>query len=132
MSALSRAQAAFVFRYIAERSFGQDEHGNYRSTGLEATTTYDAGFDFVCAFQETFPGKIADPNSDKASARLRRLLKRLHDDDWLDRWRCSNHDQYHPMNEPNWQFVYKLPQWLINDIKTGRTTPEAAATEWSG
>ena len=132
MSALSRAKAAFVFRYFLDRTSSKDINGNYRSVSLEGTTTYDDGLDFVVEFGDAFPGRTEDPNHLRASARLRRLLKQLWADGWLDRGRLSNHDQYHPREEPNWQMVYRLKPWLINDLAYGRLTPEQAAERWAG
>lgn len=127
MSALLRSKAAFVFQHILDASLP----GSH-SASVSATTTYDDCLDFVCAFDDEFPGAKADPNHQAASRRLRALLKRLHDDGWLDRWRLSNHDQYHPGQEPNWQYAYALPARIYQAMKTGQMTPEDAAKRWIG
>lgn len=130
---LAARKAAFIYRYFLNHSLGgTDQYGHYRSVSLEATTTYDDGLDFVVAFDRAFPGKANDPNHTLASARLRRFLKTLHDDGWLDRNRVSNHDQYHPQQEPNWQFVYRLPPDIIDKLKKGEISPEHFAEKWSG
>ena len=41
MSPLASKKAAFIFRYILERSFGEDGYGNYSSTSVSNTITYD-------------------------------------------------------------------------------------------
>ena len=130
MKTISR-KAAWVFRYFLERSFGRDGNGNYCSTHLEAAATYDDGMDFSVAFGDAFPGRSLDPNHRNASARLSAILRLLAADKWLERWRMGNQSDGLP-GDPKWQYVYKLPQWLINDLKTGRLTPESAAEKWGG
>ena len=125
MSALLRSKAEFVFKYILDTS----RHGSH-SASVSATTTYDECLDFVCSFDDAFPGRTPDPNHVAASRRLRALLKRLHDAGWLDRWRLSNQDQYHPGQEPNWQYAYALPEPIYQDMKAGKMTPEDAAERW--
>jgi len=126
-------QAAFVFRYFTERSFGQDTGtSEYMSALIETTTTYDDGLEFVVAFQEAFPGRVLDGDHYRASARLSRLLKLLHDDGWMERINVSNYEQYHPRDEPNWQYAYRIPGDLLARLKTGKETPETLAERWSG
>lgn len=126
MSALSCSKAAFVFRYLFERSIGS------ASYHCEVSLSYDDGMDFVVSFGEMFPGRCTDTNHVNAQKRLYALAKRLVDDGWLDRWRVSNHDQYHPRNEPNWQYVYALKPCLLRDLRSGKLTPESAAERWGG
>jgi hypothetical protein len=55
MSEPTHSQIAFVFRYFAERSFGRNQQGNYRSVALEATTTFDEGTDFWTSAEHFLP-----------------------------------------------------------------------------
>lgn len=124
-------KAAWVFRYFLDRSHGTDGGGNHRSTSLCATTTWDDSLDFAVAFGEAFPGRAKDDNHTLASARLTAMLRELEKDGWLERWRVGN-EADGSWGTPKWQFNYKLPQWLINDLKTGVHTPESAAEKWGG
>ena len=127
---LRHRKAEFVFQYLLDGTHSQDGMGNYRSLTLASTTTYDDDLAFVCSFGDAFPGQQPDQNHDLASRRLRRFLNILSEDGWLRRWRCSNHDI--DRHEPSWQYVYDLPQWLVNDLKTGKLTLQTAATVWAG
>ena len=131
MGAIAQRQAEFVFQYFLDRIHASDGRGNWYAPSLEATTCYDDGLDFVYAFQQAFPGRTPDQNHICASKRLRRLLKRLADENYLDRGRLGNHDRATP-DEPRWQFVYQPPQWLANELKTGVLSPKAAAMAWGG
>lgn len=124
-------KAAWIFRYLLERSHGSDGHGTYHSTHLSGATTFDDDLDFVVAFGEAFPGRADDSNHLLAAARLSRMLRELAKDGWLQRMTVGNQDGG-IQNTPTWQYAYKFPQWLINDLKTGKHTPESAAEEWGG
>lgn len=128
--ATAQEKAEFIFQYFLDRSFGSDGHGKYCSTHLTAIPTWDDGMDFAVDFESEFPGNKPDPNHKLASARLSKILKRLADDKWLDRWRLGN--EIDCPGTPKWQYNYKLTQWLINGFKTGRYTPRSAAVEWGG
>lgn len=124
-------KAAWIFRYILDRSFGTDGRGDYHSTHLSGATTFDDDLDFVVAFGEAFPGRKDDPNHLLAASRLSRMLRELAKDKWLERLLVGNQDGG-IQNTPTWQYAYKLPQWLINELKTGIHTPESAAEKWGG
>lgn len=124
-------KAAFIFRYFMERSHGRDDRMNYHCTHLTAIPTWDDGMDFAVDFRERFPGRKPDPNHELASVQLIRVLKQLCKDGWMARWRLGNEDGGR-MGTPKWQYIYQLPQWLINDLKKGILTPETAATAWGG
>lgn len=126
----TQSKAAFVFRWFADRTFGHDDQGHYHSSICTATPTFDDGLDFVCAFDESFPGRVPDGNHVRASSRLSSLLRKLTDDGWIERWRLGN--EIDLPGTPTWQFCYKLPQWLIDDLKYRRLTPEDAAKRWGG
>ena len=129
MKPVSR-KAAWVFRYFQERSFGRDD-GCYRSAHLTAATSFDEGMDFAVAFGDAFPGRAPDPDHKLASARLSKVLAILAADNWIVRWRLGNESDGLP-GCPKWQYSYKLNDWLITDLKTGRLTPESAAQQWGG
>lgn len=120
-----KAQVAFVFRYFKEHSFGTDGKGNYLCHVTETTTSYDHGLDFCEAFHKEFPGYRRDPNFINTSARLSRLMKHLSDEGAVIRWRLSN--EKNVRNDPIWQWCYKLPQDIINELKTEKETPETMA-----
>lgn len=122
-------RVAFVLRYFMENSQGLDGKGNYRSTLMEGTTTYDRGMDFSVAFREAFPTGRPDPTNKLGGYQLSIWLRRLSKDRWLERGILGN-EQMLPY-EPKWQYVYSVPQWLINELKSGRVTPEAAAHVWA-
>src|ERR1051325_1259548 len=105
--------------------------GNWTG-GCDVCTTYDDGEAFVSAFAGAFPGRKPDGNFILAASRLRRLVKEAFDDGWLDRFRLSNHDQYHPGQEPNWQYVYSIPAEYCRKLKRGDWTPEYMARRYQG
>ncbi|QGZ14207.1 hypothetical protein PP940_gp151 [Rhizobium phage RL2RES] len=128
-------QAEFVFDYLLSRSAGTfvGSHGSgYSTPHYSGCTTYDNDLDFVVAFQEEFPPRKPDPNHVRSSINLRRVLKDLFDDGYLDRFRLGNHDRYHPHDEPTSQFVYKLCQWVLKDCKRDGKTPKDIAIMWNG
>lgn len=129
MSLLTQ-KAAFVFRWFTDRTHGHSSDGHYHPPSYEATVTFDDGMAFVTAFAAEFPGRALDVNHTLASARLTKLLRTLLADGWMERWRIGN--EIDLPGTPRWQFVYAPPQWLIDDLKNGRITPEAAAEKWGG
>lgn len=124
------SQCAFIFSYLYDtmRSYSNGEWAG----GCDGCTTYDEGEAFVGAFAEMFPGRKPDPKGALASKRLRRLMAEMHADGWLYRRRLSNHDQYFPQNEPNWQFVYRLHDDHATKIKLGHWNPEYLARRYLG
>jgi hypothetical protein len=124
------AQCAFVFAYLYG-TMRQYPDGKWAG-GCDGCTTYDDGEAFANEFGERFPGRIADPKGARASKRLRRLLAEMYADGWLDRFRLSDHDQYFPANEPNWQFVYSVAPEYANKLKSGDWTPEYMARRYEG
>ncbi|AIK68446.1 hypothetical protein P10VF_233 [Rhizobium phage vB_RleM_P10VF] len=125
-------QAEFIFDYFLSRSAGTYSTGDYSTISLSGCTTYDDDLDFVAAFQDLFPPRKPDPNHVRSSINLRRILKDLFEDGYLDRHRQSNHDQYHPQDEPNSQFVYRLCQWVLKECKRDGKTPKDIAIMWNG
>lgn len=133
LSVLAAKKAEFIFQFFMDEPISTDaSNGEHRSSQISATTTYDDALDFVVAFGEAFPGRLSDPNHKNAARRAADILKQLFDDGWLDRFRQSNHDQYHPANEPNWQYAYSLPHTYIKRIKESRETPTSLAEKWGG
>lgn len=129
-TSLVHQRIAFVLRYFAERSFGRDHQGTYRSIALEATTTFDDGTDFCVAFAEAFPGRKPDPDHLLSSKRLTNVLRRMWEDGWLERWRLGN--EVDLPGTPRWQFVYKVSDRTMTELKTGKLTPEDAAIRYLG
>jgi hypothetical protein len=125
-------QAEFVFDYLLKRSAGTYGDGTYSTPSLSGCTTYDDDLDFVAAFQELFPPRKPDSNHVRSSINLRRVLKQLFEDGYLERYRQSNYDQYHPRDEPNSQFAYKLCQWVLKDCKRDGKTAADIAIRWNG
>lgn len=119
----------WVLRYLLDRSFGKSGE-NYQTPYIEATPTFDDGADFIEAFRQKFPTGKADPNLTNTSARLSNVLRTMHRDGWMERWRLGN--EVDLPGTPRWQYVYQLPQWLINDFKTGKETPRGIAGRYKG
>lgn len=124
------AQVAFIFEYL----FGSmSRYGNGEwAGGCDVCTSYDDGQAFVAAFAEKFPGRLPDINFTLASNRMRRLVKEMTDDGWLERFRLGNHDQYHPAQEPNWQYVYSIPAEYAEKLRKGQWTAEYMARRYLG
>ncbi|AKE44837.1 hypothetical protein AU106_gp206 [Sinorhizobium phage phiM9] len=124
-------QAAFVIDYMTKNSFGTYNGGReFGSKSFSGCTTYDDDLDFICAFGDAFPPRKPDPNHILSSITLRRVLKQLSDDGYLDRGRLGN--EKYVRQEPSWQFVYSLKQWVLKDIRTNGKTAEEIAIEWNG
>jgi hypothetical protein len=124
------AQCAFVFSYLFDCMTGYT-NGEWGG-GCDGCTTYEDGEAFCEAFSQAFPGRKPDLDLSRASRRLRRLLGLLHEDGWLYRHRISNHDQYHPGQEPNWQYNYRLLDSDATKIKAGKLTAEDMARRYTG
>lgn len=93
--------------------------------------TYDAETELCDAFAEAFPGRKRDPSHRLAGARLYRLLSGFDGRrGFFSRGRLSNHDQYHPQQEPNWQLVWQLNTSTYLALREGRTTPARVAWVW--
>ncbi|MBB3268859.1 hypothetical protein FHW79_006536 [Azospirillum sp. OGB3] len=129
------AQCAFVFQRLYDvLSWGNESRNGgpmvFRSYGgLTCGTIYDDELDFITAFAEKFPGRTDDTQN--AAARLRRLLKQLADDGWLDRKVRPNYKEY--LGEGgNWSYEYSLPQQLAMKIRDGKTTAEEMARRYQG
>jgi hypothetical protein len=110
----------WVLEYLLARSLGRDVHGNFCGVHIETTPTFDDGMEFVVAFNEAFPGRVSDPNLTLGSARLARVCRRMVRDGWLERWRLGN--EVDLPGTPRWQWVYRIPQAVLNDLKNQRIT----------
>lgn len=132
MRASKQERAAFVFRHFMDGTHGTDGRGNYHCIHRTVSTSWDDDLDFIVDFGNEFPGTREDGNHLLAASRLRKIMTELWRDKWLERWALGNQDAWSLPGTPKWQYNYKLPQWLINDLKTGKLTPESAATAWGG
>ena len=131
-SLLKARQALFVFEYLDQ--FTRQNHAYHErwvTTSIEATTSYDDGLEFVDEFQQEFPGRKPDPSQNIASIRLRRLLKELYEDGYLERGRLSNDFKNVPQ-DPSWQYVYRLPQVHVKRVKLEWLTWAELASSWQG
>ena len=121
-------RAAWVLEYFAETAMYNRAAGRYRyDRRLGCTTTYDDELDFVDAYATAFPGRKPDPNLERATRRLRRLLNDLVDEGLLERYRQSNHEKDN-RNDPAWQHVYQLtPETLERVAGKAATAGEVIA-----
>ena len=118
----------FIVKSMLNHTFQpSDSIQRWTCQGLSGNTTYENDDTFVEAFEKRFPGRKNDPNLYLASARLRKWLYAFYWNGTLWRDRVSNHDI--SQNEPSWQYVYTLPQHLLNDLQTDIETPESWVAE---
>lgn len=114
---------AFVLRWLFEHSVGGS------SVNVSATTLYDLDEAFVYDFAAAFPGRLPDPNCERARARVSRVLAQGAADGYLNRGRLSNSDRYHPRNEPTWLYAYSLYDDDLTAFRKGKLTPEGRARQ---
>lgn len=112
---------AFILRWMFLRSAGGS------SVMVSATTLYDLDEAFVHDFARAFPGRLPDPNCERARSRVSRILAQSAADGYLHRGRLSNHDRYHPRNEPTWLYAYSLYSEDLAAFRAGKKTPESEA-----
>lgn len=115
-----REQVKFVFEYFRSL-LGPMKYGSvipYLSTSL----MYDDSSAFVYAFVDKFPSR-SDPTCKKAAVRLRKRLKQMYEDGWLDKHRQVNQREY--FGEAVYQDEYRPARWLIRHWENGKTVQES-------
>lgn len=129
------AQCAFIFQRLYDvMTWGTETRNGvpmgYRgSGGLTCGTIYDNEIDFIDDFSEAFPGR--SDGIQNAAARLRRILKQMVDDGWMDRTIRPNYKEY--LGEGGkWSYLYSLPHDMALKIREGRTTAEELARRYQG
>lgn len=75
--------------------------------GVELTTVFDEGMEFLADFSAAFPGRKNDPNYVMAKERAYRLLKRMEARGWVRSEIASNYDLM-SRHEPKWVTEWKL------------------------
>jgi|SRR5215217_6705653 len=123
-------QAKFVFQYYLDNTHGLINDTYYKSPQIGLSLIYDEGMDFVNDWMEVFPGRGKD-TEEKAKARLSKFLKKLVDDGWMKRAIRPNYIEYYGEGG-TWQYCYWLEDWLINELKFGRSTVEEEASKYTG
>lgn len=114
-----REQVTFVFEYF-HSLMGKTRYSGgipYLSTSL----MYDDSAEFVYAFVSKFPSRN-DPTCKKAAVRLRKRMKQMYEDGWLDKHRQINQRDY--FGEAVYQDEYRPASWLIRQWENGKTVQE--------